>query len=316
MLKGAQGVIMYNVKQSACWTDSIENAIRENFISQITNNDIQKRNSMLTEMFITIFDQHNHSEEDFNNAILFTVEIMNNDDCNKIGQIAIDFYEQNKSLLMPETSQSYMSLEYSHPSSLADKKSAKQLEAKAEPVQEGIIQIQNAEAITTAAPIKWQMKVVEQLIEASTCPIDFEPMIKAVTLACGHSFNLEPAVQLFGKLNTSGRCQIMPCPSCRKEVSQYTDNDLLRKVAAKIATISASILLVDEDKGLTSQQIEMVKELKALLICPATLRPMSGAVAHSKGKYINEDASREIRAPVFSLREIATLAQNITTNTL
>jgi hypothetical protein len=283
------GFYMYSLEQSRAWHDSIESQARNAFIKAL--DDTQKNCAELKEMFIAIFDEHSYSETDFNQAILSTAGLVPSEECHKLCWVAIEFYGHNRSLLALESPIKLMPVEVDAPVEVAVA------------VEENV----------PAAAIQWNLEAVNKVMESILCPIDFNFLENAVTLSCGHSFNSKGIEEMFGESGDNGICKRSPCPCCRKEVYQYFANDLISQVATIVKAIHETAPS-PSNRVLTGEQITLCEKLQELLLCPASKKPLTRAVAitNYKYKFVNEEFAPGSATVDFLLRTLSEDVQELT----
>ncbi len=277
--------------------------LRQDFIDNLTAHRyrffLQKSDLVLTEIFISIYDMYHHDELEFTNSVLFTLfEILpNNTEARKIGQNALDFYEENKFLL-----------------------SSKNAQPDTPQTEIQTISHQKIESDSPNIPFELNLlysDIFAQLIIAASCHVNYELLTTAVTLSCGHSLNQISAEIIYGKLDDEGKCETQKSCYCSAIPTSYCANKIIREAAFKIEEISKTLSPNQDFIWLTSSQTALIKNLLELLTCSFTFKPFSSAVIlyeNDKNNLANRcNDPNEITklTPDYTLREIATLSQKV-----
>ncbi len=274
---------------------SVEMFFRNAFIEEISGVKPEdcpeiKQNPLIN-IFLGAYDNLRHCETKFIPAIHSFIDI--NGESPQIANKALNFYDTYKLHFISDApkkinfDQNFENMVQSDISSEAASKSK--------------ISLTFTEA---------QKKIIDQIIDASLCPIDAEHLVNAVTLSCGHSNNLLPAIQIHN--DSSGNSINKPCSECQTIVTHLTQNPHLRIVSSKIEQIAKSF---NDPKVTYTDQINLLNELKSLLTCPKTKRPLTKAIAFQDKVFvkecINEDAFSGESTPDFALRHIASFVQEL-----
>ncbi|MBA3602288.1 MAG: hypothetical protein H0W50_01280 [Parachlamydiaceae bacterium] len=298
---------MHSISSSSDHKGSSGLLLRQDFIDNLTAHRyrffLQKSDIVLTEIFISIYDMYHHDEFEFTNSVLFTLfEILpNNTEARTIGQNALDFYEENKFVLSTKTKQ----IDTSETESKTESKP--KLES-------------DSSNISIEANLLYP-DIFAQLVIASSCHVNYEPLTTAVTLSCGHSLNQISAEIIYGKLNDEGKCETKKTCYCSAIPTSYCANKVIREAALKIEEISKTLIPNNDLVWLTSHQTDLIKNLLEVLTCSFTFKPISSAVIlyesddNTLANRCNDPNEITKLTPDYTLRELAILAPKISSLT-
>lgn len=272
-------------KSSENSDESLRAMLRADFIKKISENNLAKSNSVITEIFIAIFDHHLCNEKEFTEAVVFTLFdlLTENTEAHKIGQLAFEFYDQSRSVLASQSN--------------------------------NIIMAKLMAEIPLSLPFKGNIlrkDVLKQFLKACSCPIEWVSMTRAVTLSCGHSLNQEAAEVIYGSLDSQGRLRsTASCYYCAVVPLNYTVNNIVRKAASLIEEIVSTCSEDEIEPEINSNQIALIKSLRALFVCSTTFKPLTKAVMLFHDR-VNDLEGISTLVPDFTVRELAHLAQDFT----
>ncbi|MBA3603787.1 MAG: hypothetical protein H0W50_09150 [Parachlamydiaceae bacterium] len=285
---------MINIlKNTSDWDSSLEITFRNAFAADIANKIPAVKALPLTEIFLEIFDICSHNEGQFLESIYLYLDSPNvTDELYTMSRNALNFYDTYKHHLTSNVARDRMLEQQREVFNLPEEIVVTRIEQKNDPL-----------GFNDA-----QKQIIDDIIEASSCTIDFEALTDAVTLSCGHSINLASAIDIHKNLNNLGKCEeVSPCSTCRVEVISFASNPLLRKVASKIDDIAKSF---DDQNTTFVFQRGLVNELTDLLMCSKTKRLLSSAISFPRMS-LNEEAVTIQSTPDYTMRELSRLVEKL-----
>lgn len=124
------------------------------------------------------------------------------------------------------------------------------------------------------------------------CPIELAPLTSAVTLSCGHNLNQAAAENLFGQM-IADACEKrnIPCPLCRKPVTSYTANHLLRDLMQRLTRLMQAALPLKRPLEIPENCPEV--EVKRAKIAPDYPGP-AGKFIHKRGNWTRFDSGASL----------------------